>query len=383
MEATPRRVHLYLSVIILNIIYLAVGTAFAWSSPMLMKLDLTPDESSTVASVLPLGGMLGPFVSGLVVDRLGRKNTAALNMGFMTCSFLLLTFSRNVTILSVGRFMSGMSWGLTFSSLPMYIAEISEDSVRGVLNTINMISIASGSLLMYAVGPFVSYELIHYILLGICAVFFMLFPLLPNSPYALVMNNQVNSARKTLTWLREKRSTSCVEKELQDIQKVVTKNETDSAGSIKDLFTSRGNRRALTVCCTLISLQQLSGITVVLFYVQQIFHATASTISSSTCSIIIGLVKLAAGFVCPVAVKSFGYKTPMIVSTFVAYLDKGVDKHYNKQHEKVFPLNLANARLNNVGDVIRENEISEIATQYDSKSLHQLTHNQLQPGGLR
>ncbi|KAG8272063.1 hypothetical protein J6590_050968 [Homalodisca vitripennis] len=186
-----------------------------------------------------------------------------------------------------------------------------------------MISIASGSLLMYAVGPFVSYELIHYILLGICAVFFMLFPLLPNSPYALVMNNQVNSARKTLTWLREKRSTSCVEKELQDIQKVVTKNETDSAGSIKDLFTSRGNRRALTVCCTLISLQQLSGITVVLFYVQQIFHATASTISSSTCSIIIGLVKLAAGFVCPVAVKSFGYKTPMIVSTFGSALGVG------------------------------------------------------------
>ncbi|KAG8272064.1 hypothetical protein J6590_050969 [Homalodisca vitripennis] len=53
-DTTPelRRVHLYTSVLILNIIYLAVGTAFAWSSPMLMKLDLTPDDSSTVASVM-------------------------------------------------------------------------------------------------------------------------------------------------------------------------------------------------------------------------------------------------------------------------------------------------------------------------------------------
>ncbi|KAG8272065.1 hypothetical protein J6590_050970 [Homalodisca vitripennis] len=180
----------------------------------------------------------------------------------------------------------------------------------------SMISMASGGILMYGVGPFVSYEFIHYVLLGICILFFILFPLLPNSPHALVMNNQVNSARKALTWLREKRSASCVEKELQAIQKIVTENQAESAGSIKELVTSQGNRRALTICCTLVSLQQLCGVTVVLFYMQQIFHSTGSNISSSTCSMIIGVVKLSAGFVCPVAVKSFGYKKPLIVSAF-------------------------------------------------------------------
>ncbi|XP_046667063.1 facilitated trehalose transporter Tret1-2 homolog [Homalodisca vitripennis] len=174
--------------------------------------------------------MAGPLISGALVDRLGRKGTVALNMGFMTGSCLLLTATRDVMLLSVGRFMSGVSWGISFSSIPLYIAEISEDSVRGVLNTALIISVATGSLFMYAVGPFVSYAVLHYILVGLCIFFFFLFPLLPNSPYALVMNNQTVRARDTLSWLRENRSPSYVENELQAIQMAKCRETQKSQG---------------------------------------------------------------------------------------------------------------------------------------------------------
>uniref|UniRef100_A0A1B6LA00 Major facilitator superfamily (MFS) profile domain-containing protein n=1 Tax=Graphocephala atropunctata TaxID=36148 RepID=A0A1B6LA00_9HEMI len=313
VQANPRRIHLFSSIAILNIAYVVLGTTFAWSSPMLLKLQLPSDDASTVASTISLGGMIGPFVTGAIVDRLGRKGTTAVSMGLTTGSYLLLTVGRSVLVLSAGRFLAGLSFGIVFSAVPMYIAEISEDSVRGVLNTLNMISIASGSLLMFGVAPFVSYELIHYLILGLCSLFFLLFPLLPESPYYLVMKGQTKRAREVLNWLRENRPESHVEKELQVIQKTLTEQQQQS-GSIMELFRLPGNRRAFTICCTLIALQQLVGISIVLFYLQNIFEMTGAAISSSTCSIIVGLIKFVAGFLCPVGVKYFGYRKPMMVS---------------------------------------------------------------------
>uniref|UniRef100_A0A1B6GDL4 Major facilitator superfamily (MFS) profile domain-containing protein n=1 Tax=Cuerna arida TaxID=1464854 RepID=A0A1B6GDL4_9HEMI len=318
----PRRIHLYTSVVILNIVYVVCGAIYAWSSPVLMKLKLSDSDASTIASSLSLGAMAGPVISGALLDKLGRKGTVALSMGFMTSSCLLLTATRDVILLSVGRFMSGVSWGVTVSSIPIYIAEISEDSVRGVLNTVMIISIATGSLFMYAIGPFISYAVLHYILVGICVFFFLLFPLLPNSPYVLVINNQTIRARDTLSWLRENRSPSYIENELQTIQKYISENQTNSA-SLMDLFTCKGNRRALMISCSLTILQQLSGITVVLFYMQNIFEMTGADLSSSTCSLVIGLVKFAAGFVCPFTVKSYGYKKPLTISMCGSALGMG------------------------------------------------------------
>lgn len=72
------------------------------------------------------GSILGPLVSGLLLDMLGRKGTVGLSMGLMTAGYLLLTFSEGLTALSIGRFVAGITVGISFSAVPIYIAEISE-----------------------------------------------------------------------------------------------------------------------------------------------------------------------------------------------------------------------------------------------------------------
>ncbi|XP_046688755.1 uncharacterized protein LOC124374613 [Homalodisca vitripennis] len=69
MESRPSRTRLYFSVAILNLAYIICGTTYAWSSPVLMKLELSDGEGSTVASALSLGMILGPSVCGAVLDR--------------------------------------------------------------------------------------------------------------------------------------------------------------------------------------------------------------------------------------------------------------------------------------------------------------------------
>lgn len=71
---------------------------------------------------------------------------------------------------------------------------------------------------MYAVGPFVSYSVLHYIILSICVLTLLLVPLLPVSPYYAVMKGDVEGARKSLTWLRGQSSLELVEKELREIR---------------------------------------------------------------------------------------------------------------------------------------------------------------------
>ncbi|KAG8272037.1 hypothetical protein J6590_050942, partial [Homalodisca vitripennis] len=220
MESRPSRTRLYFSVAILNLAYIICGTTYAWSSPVLMKLELSDGEGSTVASALSLGMILGPSVCGAVLDRLGRKGTLGLGMGFMSGSYLLLTVVSSVSLLSIGRAMAGVSNGIAFTVVPVYIAEISEDAVRGFLNTQGHIAFSSGSLLVYSIGPFVSYAALHYMMLGMCLLFFLLFFYLPDSPHSLVIKHEVTRARETLVWLRKNRSDSYADKELQIIQVV-------------------------------------------------------------------------------------------------------------------------------------------------------------------
>uniref|UniRef100_A0A1B6JQC3 Major facilitator superfamily (MFS) profile domain-containing protein n=1 Tax=Homalodisca liturata TaxID=320908 RepID=A0A1B6JQC3_9HEMI len=324
MDSTAKisRTHLYTSAAILNLVYLVCGTTYAWSSPVLMKLHLSDEEGSTVASMVALGMGLGPFLSGALLKVLGRKSTVGLGMVTMTCSYLLLTVTQQVVLLVVARLLAGITLAVAFSAVPTYIAEIAEDSVRGILNTFIQTFFSFGSLVVYAVGPFVSYSVLHYIMLAMCACFFLLFPYLPNSPYALIMKGEEHRAREALAWLRQGRSEVYVEKELQSIQKSVRQSQAE-AGSVLELFTNTGNRRALSICCVLLALQQFSGISIIYFYTESIFKMSGTAISSSTCAIIIGIIMCVSSFLSPVTVQKFGYKTSLLISTSGCVLGMG------------------------------------------------------------
>lgn len=85
-------------------------------------------------------------------------------------------------------------------------------------------------------------------------------------------------------------------------------------GSMKDLFTSVGNRHALFICSTLITMQQMSGITVIFFFMETIMKMAGTSIPSSTCSIVVGVIMVVSSCICPIAVSYWGYKTPLLVS---------------------------------------------------------------------
>lgn len=84
--------------------------------------------------------------------------------------------------------------------------------------------------------------------------------------------------------------------------------------SLKEIFSSKGNRKALFLANALLFLQQFSGINVVLFYAQPIFMKTGASFSSSVSAMIVGAVQLFSACFTPPLVNRYGFKLPLLCS---------------------------------------------------------------------
>lgn len=117
-----------------------IGAVLAWTSPGLKFLQdvnytapihIDKETSSWVASWTPIGAIIGALPAGIFADLIGRKYTLITFTVPWIGTWILLMFAQNHILLYVARFISGIVVGMFCAVLPMYVTEISEDSVRG------------------------------------------------------------------------------------------------------------------------------------------------------------------------------------------------------------------------------------------------------------
>lgn len=226
-------------------------------------------------------------------------------------SFSLLAFAKSIALYYAARLLAGAALGGVFAVVPMFIGEISEVGNRGIFLSSFCLFITAGILISYVIGPYMSMMYFNIICAIFPVIFIVLFTLfIPESPFYLVSVGKHNAAGESLNKLRNKPKKS-LEDELDEIKDEINNV---SKGSFTDLFRSRGLIKALIISLALVSFQQCSGITIVLFYAQSIFEATGSNISPAACSIIVGAVQFLACFATPLVVESLGRKILLLSS---------------------------------------------------------------------
>nr|CAI5852443.1 unnamed protein product [Callosobruchus analis] len=111
---------------------------FGWSSPSLPILTsgqyfftISPDEASWLAVLLLAGTVVGAFLAGSSANILGRKKMVLLTAVPLLAGWLMIALATNVRVLYAARFIAGLSNGLCFSTVPMYLGEVSEPDIRG------------------------------------------------------------------------------------------------------------------------------------------------------------------------------------------------------------------------------------------------------------
>ncbi|CAG5021021.1 unnamed protein product [Parnassius apollo] len=309
---------------IANIAIVSIGYCMGWTSPINTKLQgqnltdsplpapLTIDETAWVGSLLPVGAIFGPFIGGLVASKIGRKWGLLSSAIPLFVGWILVAAATNVGFLYGGRVFWGIAVGMLCTVSPMYCAEIATDDVRGALGSFLQAFITLGFLLVYVVGPFVSYSAVAYVGVAFVAVFAISFYFMPESPMYYLIRNDRESAAESLMYIRG-RSRAGVESELNEMAAHISASMENTA-TLADVFRG-SNFKAFYISCALVFFQQFCGINAVLFYMSTIFSAAGSDLDPSIATIIIGAVQAVASMMTPLVVDRLGRRILLLVST--------------------------------------------------------------------
>lgn len=296
---------------------MCVGLHFAWPSPSLPQLlheeshiPITSDEGSWLAVAFLFGGAFGSILAGTLLDLLGRKNVILLAGLPLLLSWLMIAFAGSLPVLLAARFIAGLGGGLTFCAVPMYLAEISDPKIRGLLGCGLMVTNLFGNLLINVLGPFLSISNTALICCVFPVLLFLTFSWMPESPYSSVMKGDVKGARRSLIKFF---GTEDVEDDLGRISEAIEEQNKDT-GKCLDLFTVRSNRRALLVVLGMRAIQQLCGISAFVFYAQTVFEEAGDVISPIISTSVFFSVQIVIAAVSSVTVDRIGRRPLLMVS---------------------------------------------------------------------
>lgn len=82
-------------------------------------------------AVIPMA--FGTLIGGVLMEKYGRKNTHIITCTPYFGGWLLMYFAVNLEMLLIGRFLTGLSSGMITPATGVYIGEITEPKLRGVL----------------------------------------------------------------------------------------------------------------------------------------------------------------------------------------------------------------------------------------------------------
>lgn len=136
-----------------------------------------------------------------------------------------------------------MADGVAFTVVPMYIGEIADAKVRGMLGSSCSVMWIVGFLIINIIGSYLSISMTAIISSLIPVVAFFAFLWMPESPYYLLMRDRKDEAKKSLKKFRGEEN---IEEEFERME-INLQSKSSNSGRFLDLFSVKSNRRAVII----------------------------------------------------------------------------------------------------------------------------------------
>lgn len=253
---------------------------FGWS-----ELELGWGVSS-----LLVGAIIGAFGSGVLTDKFGRKKILIIVALFFALSCAATALASTSTIFIFARLFGGLAVGAASVLSPMYVAEVSPPSKRGMLVAIYQLTIVFGIIISYTINYWlhdVGNNWRWMFATGIIpsVLFFTGLFFIPESPRWLYKAGYKEKALKVLIRIR---GTALAEVEINEISESIQVglNKVTSGELFKPSY-----RKVMIVGFFLAILLQVSGINTVIDYAPKILIAAGIEIKNALLQTsLIGLV---------------------------------------------------------------------------------------------
>ncbi|XP_053615796.1 facilitated trehalose transporter Tret1-like [Plodia interpunctella] len=311
--------------IVLETTVMSYGLTAGWISPMKLVLQseespvgrpVTDMEMTWVASILPLAAVTGVLLFVYVADRYGRKSGVLVMAISQACCWTIKLSTANVPCLIIARIFAGIPAGGCLQLMPIYVKEISQDNIRGMLVSMIILMQNIGVFTMYAIGAYCNYASVLYFGLTISLISIAALIKVPESPSFLVKMEKYEEAEKTLALLR---GLDVNDKIIQDELSYLKNNDTQAKDlpdvTIFTIFKNKSSRSGLFVILMIISVQATNGSYGIFTYASSVISAAGVTLNPHLQTLSIPIVMIVGSFVSISCVERIGRKV-ILASAF-------------------------------------------------------------------
>ncbi|KAM4531581.1 solute carrier family 2, facilitated glucose transporter member 6 [Odontesthes bonariensis] len=299
------------------------GYSLVYSSPVLPKfkspdadprLRMDTEQAAWFGSIYSLGAAAGGLGAMLLNDLTGRKLSIMMSAVPSTVGYMLMGGAVDLWMLHLGRFLTGVAGGMTAASIPVYISEISHKKVRGALGSCPQITAVFGTLTLYALGLVVPWRWLAVAGAVPALLMVVLLMFMPSSPRRLLSLGREQHAERVLRWLRG--SNYDTHAELSAIQHSIN---TQAKITWSQLATPT-YYRPIIISVAMRFLQQMTGITPILVYLEPIFAKSKVTLEPRYDAAIVGAVRLLSVALAAALMDRAGRKALLYTSSMLMFL---------------------------------------------------------------
>lgn len=261
---------------------------------------------------MPLGAAFLSIFAGNLSDFMGRKTTMLFLIIPMTVGWALLIWANNITMLYLGRFITGSIAGAYCVLSPMYSIEIAQKEIRGALGCFTQLNIAIGVLLATIFGKYLELQIYTVVCGVIPLVFGCTFIFMPETPTYLLKKGNLEGAKKSLSILRGPNYN--VDEEIHEIQLSLQEKGNISLKIIKESLKKKATKRSCVIAFGLMIFRVLCGVDAITAYASYIMEFGGLQMDFQLGTIILIVIEVMAAIVQAFLIDRLGRKVLLLAS---------------------------------------------------------------------